>query len=712
MYSLTKPRIESLKCRGSNCEFYGNAQWDLYCSKCYREKVMRERIVERRKVPAQQQQQLQPQPISHHSRSPEPHHSTVIINDDKKSKKRNILEVITFKKSPNTASKDKENKKSQQRSEVRQHQPIEANEVAQLETLKSLKISDRARRDFKTLLKALDKSIYQAYHSNASIDRISEIIQNGYVRFKDFMETKDLTFYDVPTEVKEQALEFFEKCIMTHHYKYLFSPQNTDDEEKDQAIHKRIRQLSWINAKHLVCSIDEVNAEVRDFVYSSITELVAMDSFATPHEKLECIVACCRNIFTLLKQTCGGPASADEFLPALIFVVLKANPIRLHSNINYINRFSNATFIMSGESGYYFTNLCCAINFIENLTYESVSLTKEEFDDLMSNENHIHSAWESALMACESLNIISSNMKIMKDLNTRSHRFDDDIKLFKVDMKEFKDDILKKVSSLIKSKPLNIKPIKTPFKVRSFLSGTGNFNIRRSSSSDSSSAIAAARQLKSNIVTTTVTSDDKNLLLPNASMDETNFESLVQNLSDTLQMSTTAHGTSGMLSTSNSADLLSISPIFGKPSVFDSAITPDNDLIKGIRNINYDISYDIDSPENSLAEEIAQIRKYTNLVTQNTESTSTATMTMSKSDLEEFDPLMMREQRSTNVLKEADSLTKSLIDDSPDAPSLLEQPLMPIKSNLLAEYKGLSSQSSRIQTISCETGQHSSNTQK
>jgi Rab5 GDP/GTP exchange factor len=158
--------------------------------------------------------------------------------------------------------------------------------------LQSLKISERAKRDFKTLLKTLDKSINQAYHSNASIDRISEIIQNGYSRFKDFMETKDLTFYEVPAEVKEQSLDFFEKCIMTHHYKHLFSPQNTDDEAKDLLIHKRIRQLNWINAKHLVCSIDEVNAEVRDYVYSSITELVAMDSFATPQEKLECIVSC------------------------------------------------------------------------------------------------------------------------------------------------------------------------------------------------------------------------------------------------------------------------------------------------------------------------------------------------------------------------------------------------------------------------------------
>lgn len=48
MYSITKPRIDqrSLKCRGENCEYFGNAQWDLFCSKCYREKVMRERLAE------------------------------------------------------------------------------------------------------------------------------------------------------------------------------------------------------------------------------------------------------------------------------------------------------------------------------------------------------------------------------------------------------------------------------------------------------------------------------------------------------------------------------------------------------------------------------------------------------------------------------------------------------------------------------------------
>lgn len=103
------------------------------------------------------------------------------------------------------------------------------------------------------MIQTLDKQICQAYANNHNIDRISELIQNGYKRFSDFMESKDLSFADVSTEVREQSQDFFEKCIMTQHYKHLFSPPSTNDESDDSNIQRKIRQLNWVSTKHLVC---------------------------------------------------------------------------------------------------------------------------------------------------------------------------------------------------------------------------------------------------------------------------------------------------------------------------------------------------------------------------------------------------------------------------------------------------------------------------
>ena len=59
----------------------------------------------------------------------------------------------------------------------------------------------------------------------------------------------------------------------------------------------------------------------------------------------------------LLKHS-KSDQSADSFVPLLIYVILRANPEHLVSNVQYILRFRNQDKL-GGEAGYYLSSLVC-----------------------------------------------------------------------------------------------------------------------------------------------------------------------------------------------------------------------------------------------------------------------------------------------------------------------------------------------------------------
>lgn len=183
----------------------------------------------------------------------------------------------------------------------------------------------------------------------------------------------------------ENATEAMEKLIMNRLYNFTFSPAikregkwsvQTDDLERDRVLKQRIRLFGWISEKHLDIPTGDHSRGFLDF---AIQELLKINHYKAPRDKVICILNCCKVIFGLIRHL-STEENADTFVPILIFVVLRANPDHLISNVEYISRFRNPEKL-SSESGYYLSSLMGAIAFIETMDYTSLSnISQQDFE--------------------------------------------------------------------------------------------------------------------------------------------------------------------------------------------------------------------------------------------------------------------------------------------------------------------------------------------
>lgn len=71
------------------------------------------------------------------------------------------------------------------------------------------------------------------------------------------------------------------------------------------------------------------------------------------------------NLLCMASET--SVPGADEFVPALVYVVIHANPPGLLSTVQYITNFYDQR--LSGEEAYYWMQFCAAIAFIKTLRW-------------------------------------------------------------------------------------------------------------------------------------------------------------------------------------------------------------------------------------------------------------------------------------------------------------------------------------------------------
>ncbi|MEE6504458.1 hypothetical protein FKM82_005196 [Ascaphus truei] len=423
-------------CRRS-CGYYGNPAWHGYCSKCW---------IERR----QKRQDPQPLTDGQHTGNQlgKPGKEVTGEQWNRADPAREFIsstnsEIVSFP--PSTSL-------------YRPVTPVDATDA--VFRLPRLCLSSLALGDFSAFLKALRKpesqqllarctDFIQRLQSaeDTTLDAKAEEVQGFYQRIADH-------FPDHMTEERDRLLDNIEKLVMTQLYKSVFCPDGSQDEQKDLSLQKRIRSLHWVTPKMLQLPLNEENQETKDKVFAAVTALIEMDSKRAPQDKLTCITKASDCLFKAIRGSKREPATADDFLSCLIYTMLRANPTRLSSNLQYITRFCNPPRLVTGEAGYCFTNLCCSVAFIEALGASSLGLAQDEFDHLMQEQSP--EVTQRSDSEQSTVHRVQQNKKLLAELRCRQDVLIQKAGLLEREVRAWPLSVQEEVQEIIRRFPLNI----------------------------------------------------------------------------------------------------------------------------------------------------------------------------------------------------------------------------------------------------------------
>ncbi|XP_037114416.1 GTPase-activating protein and VPS9 domain-containing protein 1 isoform X6 [Syngnathus acus] len=164
----------------------------------------------------------------------------------------------------------------------------------------------------------------------------------------------------------QDAQMAIERSVMNRIFKLAFYPNQDGDILRDQLFHEHIQRLSKVvTANHKALQIPEVYLKEAPWP-SAQSEIKTINAYKTPRDKVQCILRMCSTIMNLLSLANEDSVpGADDFVPVLVFVLIRANPPCLLSTVQYINNFYASR--LSGEECYWWMQFTAAVEFIKTI---------------------------------------------------------------------------------------------------------------------------------------------------------------------------------------------------------------------------------------------------------------------------------------------------------------------------------------------------------
>ncbi|GMT18204.1 hypothetical protein PFISCL1PPCAC_9501 [Pristionchus fissidentatus] len=301
-----------------------------------------------------------------------------------------------------------------------------------------------------TISKSLSQLTVSIYEPRMGPEDLSAAVQAYYSQLEAYLNAQTVFIQNKLSVRAVDVMEAVERYICTACYQRLFWA-DSDEEVADLSLQERIRSLNWVTFGFLETKLDLNKEQARDRLDEAINEMIDINSQRRVCEKLQCLLRCSHKIFDSLRES-GAPTSADEFLPALIYVLLKGNPPLIQSNVRFISRFALPSRTMSGEPAYFFTNVSGALQFVQDINHESLKMSRDEFEAYTSGE--LAPPLNKGSCGCnQALSSMESSLARMKKLIDEQKQLSVRIDEFERQVSEEESTLCKRIRELVTDYP-------------------------------------------------------------------------------------------------------------------------------------------------------------------------------------------------------------------------------------------------------------------
>ena len=190
-------------------------------------------------------------------------------------------------------------------------------------------------------------------------------------------------FLNITEKECDNVIEIIENFIYRQIYKYIYPSESL---KEDIDFYEKTKCLDWVRPKHL--EIEKYYIEQLGMAELCIKNF---DTARSIYDKLKYIKDAFTNINNNIKYSEGKneEAGQDEMVPIFQYILIKAQPKRMQTNLNFINCFLSEEHL-NGQFGYFISQIESSFSFIMNINYSQLNMSKEEFDYNYENAKRRH----------------------------------------------------------------------------------------------------------------------------------------------------------------------------------------------------------------------------------------------------------------------------------------------------------------------------------